>query len=95
MKCLHPDHTDSSTCKDRAISCNERCPCCNPDWEQLLFNKERIELLEFTKRVANIFNREPDDAADFKDASSKIYKVWIEARKILGVNNVEEGSEDS
>ena len=27
--CNHPDHNNSETCEDRAVSCSADCACCN------------------------------------------------------------------
>ena len=48
--------------------------------------REHIEILDGLRKLCDkaavIFTREPDDAADYKDASEKIYTVWRFAKEI-------------
>lgn len=48
--------------------------------------EEHIKILNDLRKLcykaAVIFTREPDDAADYKDASGKIYSVWQFAKEI-------------
>lgn len=48
--------------------------------------REHIEILDNLRKLcyqaAAIFEREPDDAADYKDAASKIHHVWEFAKEI-------------
>ena len=48
--------------------------------------REHIEILDGLRKLCDkaavIFTREPDDAADYTDASEKIYSVWQFAKEI-------------
>jgi len=56
--------------------------------------REHIEILDDLRKLCDkaavIFTREPDDAADYKDASEKIYTVWQFAQKIKEKIDVQE-----
>lgn len=52
-------------------------------WDETDTPPQHDALMALAQQVADIFESEPTDAADYKDAAAKIHSVWENARKIV------------